>query len=303
LVIYAGAQDEAARSDTQMSDPPRARGAVLVTGSSTGIGRASALHLDRLGFEVYAGIRREADGESLRAESDGRIAPVTIDVTDEGSIRAAADEISAARGGRLAGLVNNAGVPVGGPLEAVPLEDLRRVLEVNVVGQVAVTQAFLPMLRAARGRVILMSSIGGRNSVAFLGPYSASKHALEAIGDALRQELSQFGVEVVLVEPGSIETKIWDKSEAEVARFREEADPDRLAPYEHNLENVEAAIRKTAERGLPAEKVGEVVGRAMTARRPRTRYVVGTDAKVQAVAKRLLPDRLMDRLAAREIGI
>ena len=189
------------------------RGAVVVTGSSTGIGRACALGLDRAGFAVYAGVRKAEDGDALRAAAP-RLEPLIVDVTDGEAIAAAAERVREATGGRLAGLVNNAGVAVAAPVEGVALDELRRQLEVNVVGQVAVTQAFLAMIRAARGRIVFMSSIGGRNALPFVSPYNASKHAIEAIGDSLRQEMRPFGVEVSIIEPGSVATPIWDKSTA-----------------------------------------------------------------------------------------
>lgn len=181
-------------------------GAVLVTGSSTGIGRATAARLDRAGFSVFAGVRNRGDAEALEAEASDRLEPVILDVTDEATILATRERIDQVTGGRLHGLVNNAGVVVGGPVETMDLDALRRQLEVNLVGQVAVTQQMLPLLREAGGRVVLMSSVGGRMSLPYLSAYHASKFALEAIGDALRMEAKPFGVGVSLVEPGSIRT-------------------------------------------------------------------------------------------------
>ena len=163
-----------------------------------------------------------------------------VDVTDGGTIAAAAARIGEATGGRLYGLVNNAGVAVPGPVEGVPLEKLREQLEVNVIGQVAVTQAFLPMVRAAKGRVVFISSIGGRISVPFNSPYGASKHAIEAIGDALRQEVAPFGVEVSIIEPGAVATPIWEKGQAGAPALREAMDPEVLALYDEGLEALEA---------------------------------------------------------------
>jgi NAD(P)-dependent dehydrogenase (short-subunit alcohol dehydrogenase family) len=282
-----------------MSAP--ARGAVVITGCSTGIGRACALGLDRAGFTVFAGVRREADGEALRSDASGGLEPLIVDVTDGETIAAAAARVREATGGRLAGLVNNAGITVGGPVEAVPLDDFRQQLEVNVTGQVAVTQAFLAMIRGARGRVVFISSIGGRGGLQFLSPYNASKAALAAIGDSLRQEMRPFGVGVSIVEPGSIATEIWGKGDDQAQRLSEALDPEVLALYGERLDRMRALAAKTGATGLPAEAVAEVVEHALTTPRPRARYVVGRDAKVQAAARRVLPHRAMDRLIEREI--
>jgi NAD(P)-dependent dehydrogenase (short-subunit alcohol dehydrogenase family) len=275
--------------------------AVVVTGSSTGIGRASALALASRGLTVFAGVRRVEDGEALVASAAGELETLILDIGDGASIAAAAERVREATGGRLTGLVNNAGVVVPGPVEGVDLDELRRQLEINVVAQVAVTQALLPMIRNARGRVVFMSSIGGRRAIPYLSPYNASKHAIEAIGDALRQELRQFGVEVALVEPGSVATPFWDKGLAEAPKARATMDPELLELYARELDLVEAASRKSAARGIPPEKVAEAVVHALTASRPRTRYLVGPDAKVQGAIGRVLPDRVYDRLIAREM--
>jgi NAD(P)-dependent dehydrogenase (short-subunit alcohol dehydrogenase family) len=275
--------------------------AVVVTGSSTEIGRASALALAREGVSVFAGVRKPEDGEALVAAAEGELEPLALDVADGASIAAATERVREATEGRLAGLVNNAGIVVPGPVEAVDLDELRRQLEVNVVGQVAVTQAFLPMIRAARGRVVLMSSIGGRMSVPHLSAYNASKHALEAIGDSLRQEMRQFGVEVAIVEPGSVATPFWDKGHAEAPKARAAMGPELLGLYGPELDELEAASRKTAARGVAPERVADAVVHALTATRPKTRYLVGMDAKVQAQLRKLVPDRVLDRLIAREL--
>ena len=274
---------------------------VVVTGSSTGIGRASALALAEQGFNVFAGVRKPQDGEALVAAARGELVPLMIDVVDAASIAAAAETVAEATGGQLAGLVNNAGVVVPGPVEGVDLDELRRQFEVNVVGQVAVTQAFLPQIRAARGRVVFMSSIGGRMSLPYLSPYNASKHALEAVGDSLRQEMRQFGVEVSIIEPGAIATPFWGKGQAEAPKARAAMDPELESMYGEELNYVQAASEKSAANAIPAERVAEAVVHALTADKPKTRYLVGTDAKIQARLRKLLPDRVFDRLIAREL--
>ena len=279
------------------------RGAVLVTGASTGIGRATALHLDSLGFQVFAGVRKRGDAESLDEEGSDRLEPVMIDVTDEGMIEGTRERIQDVTGGRLAGLVNNAGVAVAGGVEFVPIEDLRRQLETNVVGQVAVTQAFLPMIRAARGRIVFMSSIGGRRALPFLSPYGASKHAIEAVGDSLRGEMRPFGVEVSIVEPGSIDTPIWSKGEEQADHIRRAMSPEQVEAYGDSVEAFAETARKTGARGVPALEVAKVVEHALTAEKPKTRYLVGREAKVLAAMRKVMPDRVLDRLVAREMGI
>ena len=279
-----------------------ARGAVVVTGSSTGIGRTSALALDRAGLTVFAGVRRLEDGDALRAEASSSLEPLLIDVTDGASIASAAERVREAMDGRVTGLVENAGVVVPGPVETVGLDELRHQLEVNVVGQVAVIQAFLPMIRAARGRIVLMSSIGGRMAGPHMSPYHASKHALEAIGDSLRQEMHQFGVHVAIIEPGSVRTGFWDKGLAEAPRIRAEMAPELLEIYGRELDRLEEAAQRIGTRGVPPERVAEAVVHAVSEPKPKTRYLIGTDAKIQAQLRRLIPDRLLDRLIARELG-
>ena len=278
-----------------------ASGAVVVTGSSTGIGRACALSLDRAGFTVFAGVRKPEDGEALRREASERLEPLPVDVTDAESIAAAADRVREATGGRLAGLVNNAGVSFAGPVEALPIDHYRRQLEVNVVGQVAVTQAMLAMIRAARGRVVFISSIGGRGGIAYLSPYNASKAAISAVGDSLRQEMRRFGVEVSIIEPGSIATEIWRKGLESAPALRGSLAPEMQELYGERLDRVEALARKTGARGLPAETVAEAVEHALTAEKPNARYVIGREAKIQAAARTMLPSRAFDRLVEREI--
>jgi NAD(P)-dependent dehydrogenase (short-subunit alcohol dehydrogenase family) len=277
------------------------RGAVLVTGSSTGIGRASALRLDRAGFQVFAGVRKRGDAESLEAEGSERLEPVIIDVTDEGTIATTRERIDQVTGGRLAGLVNNAGIVVVGPFETVALDQLRRQLEVNVTGQVAVTQAFLPLLRAARGRIVLMASIGGRMSLPYLSPYHASKFALEGVGDALRMEMHQFGVDVSIVEPGSIATPFWGKGTEQLDHVLESMSPEQRELYEGPSRAAAEGARKAEVRGIPPDKVAKAVEHALTSTRPKTRYLVGVDARIQAVVRKWLPDRLVDRLVASQL--
>ena len=275
-------------------------GAVLVTGASTGIGRACALELDARGFRVFAGVRKEEDGRRLAAEASDRLAPVRIDVADGASIEAAIAEIGEQTGERgLRGLVNNAGIAVGGPLEFLPLDDVRRQFEVNVIGQLAVTQACMPLLRAGGGRVVNMGSIGGRVPPPFVGPYAASKSAMEALTDSLRQELRPWEIPVSIIEPGSISTPIWEKGAASTDELVEKLPPRGLELYGRTVEAMRTATVRLNAQGIPPARVAKVVAHALTARRPRPRYLVGPDARVQLTLSRLLPARWFDSVVAR----
>jgi NAD(P)-dependent dehydrogenase (short-subunit alcohol dehydrogenase family) len=275
---------------------------VLVTGASTGIGRATALRLDGSGWKVFAGVRREEDAVSLCAEASERLTPVILDVTDHEQIAAAAERIGWEGGGGLDGLVNNAGVAVPGPLETVPLEDLRHQLEVNLVAYVAVTQALLEQIRRAEGRVVFLSSIGGRIAFPFGGPYHASKFATEAIGDVFRQELRPWGLKVSIVEPGSIDTPIWGRGQDKAAEI-EARSPKTDLLYGNAIEKFRKLIQDTAERGIPPEKVAKAISHALESPRPKSRYLVGLDAKVQARLKPLIPTALFDRIVARQLNL
>jgi NAD(P)-dependent dehydrogenase (short-subunit alcohol dehydrogenase family) len=272
-------------------------GKVVVTGASTGIGEATAHHLKTLGFEVHAGVRKAEDADRLRAAG---LTPLTLDVTDSQSIAAARAELGDEP---LAGLVNNAGVAVSGPVEFVPIEELRRQLDVNLVGQVAVTQAFLPLLRKAGGRIVNVSSIGGRVALPLMSPYNASKFGLEAVSDSLRRELRGQGVDVIVVEPGGVKTPIWRKGNTAADELLASAPPEAERLYGDMITALRAEADKIdRERGLPPQAIAEVVGAALTARRPRTRYLVGRDAKLRARAAALLPDRAMDALISRALS-
>ena len=266
--------------------------AVVVTGASSGIGEACAYRLARAGWRVLAGVRADADAERLR---DQGVEPVTLDVTDAASIGAATERVG---GGGLHGLVNNAGIAVSMPLEFLPLDELRRQLEVNLVGQLAVTQAFLPHLRRARGRIVNVGSIAGRSSLPFLGAYAASKHALEAVTDALRVELRPFGVEVSIVEPATIATPIWAKGGENVQRLLAGLPPDVLTLYGERMAAFRSAVAAAADRAEPVDEVAKVVEHALSAERPKTRYLVGRDARRRSRVERL-PDRLRDRVYER----
>lgn len=273
---------------------------VIITGASTGIGAACALQLDRLGWQVFAGVRQPADGAALQQQASGPLTPILLDVTDAGVIAAAAETVAAAVGqAGLAGLVNNAGIALGGPLEFLPIAELRRQLEVNAIAPVAVTQAFLPLLRRGRGRVVNIGSISGRIAMPFIGPYSASKFALAALTDSLRVELRPWGIEVALIEPGPIATPIWDKSLALADDLAGSLPPQGHDLYGAAMAAARETIARASRSGIPPEAVAQVVVHALTARRPKTRYLVGRGVWLAALFAKFVPDRLRDWLITR----
>jgi NAD(P)-dependent dehydrogenase (short-subunit alcohol dehydrogenase family) len=258
----------------------------LVTGASSGIGEACALRLAGNGWRVLAGVRRSGDAPPGTEE-------VLLDVTDDEQVRTLADQVD-----ELHGLVNNAGIALAVPLEFVPLDELRRQLDVNVIGQVAVTQALLPQLRRARGKVVFVGSIAGRSALPFLGPYAASKHALEAIADSLRLELQPFCVDVTIVEPGTISTPIWTKSAERAAKLQERLPKTLGELYGQRLAALGRVAQKRGGNGASAADVAKVVESALTAANTPTRVLVGRDAKLRAGIEHL-PDRLRDRVYER----
>lgn len=279
-------------------------GAIVVTGASTGIGRATVLRLARAGHRVFAGVRKEADAESIRAERIPTLQPVFLDVADAATIEAASKQVGAAVGDEgLAGLVNNAGITMGGPVEIVPLDDLRRVLEVNTVGPIAVTQAFMPLIRKATGRLVFTTSIGGRVSGPVIGPYTASKFALEALCDALRVELRPWKIHVAVIEPGAIRTEIFDKSRSLKEELMEAFGEEEKARYGAMAESVMDRFDDLEKNALEPDAVAKVIEHALTSGSPRTRYLVGTDARIQAALGWLLPDAPFDAIRARLFGI
>jgi NAD(P)-dependent dehydrogenase (short-subunit alcohol dehydrogenase family) len=277
---------------------------VLITGASTGIGEACAIRLDRGGWRVFAGVRRDADAARLRENASERLTPLLIDVTDQAQIDAGRDAVVAAVGeGGLQGLVNNAGISVNGPIEFLTADDLRRQLEVNVVGQMAVTQAFLPLIRKGQGRIVNIGSIAGKMATPFLGPYCASKHAMEALTDSLRQELRPWGLHVAVVEPGSIATEIWEKGQRDADEFERNMPEEGVRLYGRAFDALREAAKKLGDAGIPADRVAKSVEHALTSSRPHTRYIVGFDATMQSVLRRVVPDRMRDRLVAQQLKL
>jgi NAD(P)-dependent dehydrogenase (short-subunit alcohol dehydrogenase family) len=273
---------------------------VLVTGTSTGIGEATARRLDRDGHTVFAGVRREEDGRRLQEGASPRLTPVLLDVTDEAAIAAAVKTITDQVGASgLDGLVNNAGIARGGPLEYLPLEEWRTQLEVNVIGQVAVTQAFIPLLRQAQGRVVFIGSVGGRLATPLMSPYNASKFAIAGIAESLRHELRPFGIRVVLVEPGGVKTAIWDKGQAYADELRQRLPAEAIERYRSLIEGLEKGVEFQKRHAVSADKVADVIMHALESPRPRARYLVGRDALVVGMGTRLLPDSVKDALIHR----
>ncbi|MBM3140933.1 MAG: SDR family oxidoreductase [Chloroflexi bacterium] len=279
-------------------------GTILISGASSGIGEACVRDLDARGFRIFAGVRRDEDAARLRASASPLLTPVRLDVTSAGSIDKALATVEQAVGrAGLTGLVNNAGIAIPGVVEFLSLDRLREQLEVNLIGAVALTQAALPLLRAGRGRVVNMSSIAGVVAAPFLSPYAMSKHALEAFSDSLRLELRPWGIEVAVIEPGTVDTRIWEKGLRTADELMQTLPEEAERLYGEQIRAMRAVTEREAAAAAPATLVAEAVRHALTARRPRTRYVVGRDARLAVRLRRWLPQRLFDRLALRSLGL
>ena len=282
---------------------------VLVTGSSTGIGKACATHLSRNGFMPIAGVRREEDAKKLELIAGDKVRCVILDVTSSESIAGAAKKIEEICGDAgLCGVVNNAGIGVHGPVEFVPMEDWRKQFEVNVFGQVIVTQAMLPLVRKyvssngyGSGRIVFIGSIAGRVSMPIMAPYCASKHAIAAIAGSLRIELAGQGIHVSLIEPGAIQSEIWRKGEEFAATIPPDA-PARVN-YGPMIDAVIVTSQKSAQGAIPAEAVAKVVERCLTAEKPPKRKLVGTDAMMAAIARRFLPEGWFEGMLRKAIKV
>jgi NAD(P)-dependent dehydrogenase (short-subunit alcohol dehydrogenase family) len=277
---------------------------VVITGVSTGIGYDGARYLVEKGWHVFGSVRKQADAERVQAELGEGFTPLLFDVTDEGAIKTAAEQVAEAVGDNgLWGLVNNAGIAVPGPLMHLPLDEFRHQLEVNVTGQLAVTQAFLPLLGAKKdvsfppGRIVNISSVSGRIAYPFMGPYAASKHALEALSDALRRELLIYGIDVIVIEPASIRTPIWDKAgELDASRYTNTGYASMLGP-------IQKTIVRQGQTGIPVERVSQVIWEALTKERPKSRYVIPRKWLSGWIIPRWLPDRMFDNIVAKRLGI
>ena len=286
--------------ENQSSD----RGFVVVTGTSTGIGAATVSRLASNGFHVFGGVRREAEAEAARSMANGAVTPLMIDITDPAMTDAAAKTVEEAVGERgLAGLVNNAGIVKPGPLEFQPLDDFRRQLEVNLIGPLSVIQAFLPLIRRGRGRIVNVGSIGGLLVVPIQGAYSASKFGLEAVSDALRLELRQWKIPVSHVDPGVTDTPIFGKTLGELDRALDALHERGHAEYDAQFAAVRKVVEKSPESAAPAEDLAKAIADALTAEKPKTRYHAGHGSKQAFVAARTLTDHAKDRIVAHEVGL
>jgi NAD(P)-dependent dehydrogenase (short-subunit alcohol dehydrogenase family) len=272
---------------------------VLVTGAARGIGRASALRLAAAGWDVMAGVRRAEDGQALAEEGGDRIVPVELDVTDSDQVAALPERLPP----RVEAVVNNAGVVVGGPVEGVPLGELRRQLEVNVVGQVAVTQAVMSQVRAARGRLVFISSLSGRVATPMTGAYNASKFALEGLADSLRMEVRPWGVRVVLVEPAQVDTDIWQGANQSLDESVALLSPVQRELYRKHIEGFRKSIPMSQRMAAPVESVAATVEQALTARRPKARYVVGAGPRAQSFLSSITPTSALDAMLRAAIGV
>jgi NAD(P)-dependent dehydrogenase (short-subunit alcohol dehydrogenase family) len=279
------------------------RGSVVVTGTSTGIGAATALHLADVGFHVFAGVRREVDGEALKAQTSATLTPLIIDVTDGGTISAAEAVVAEAVGERgLAGLVNNAGIGKPAPLEFQPMTDFRTQLEVNLFGPVAMIQTFLPMIRRGTGRIVNVGSIGGMLVLPLNGAYSASKFGMRAISDALRLELRQWHIHVSLIEVAPVKTAIFGKTFAELDALQERLGEAHYGLYEQQIAAIRKAVEKAAADADSPKVVAKAVAHALTSDKPKTRYLEGHGGRQTALAA-ALPDRARDLALVRELGL
>jgi NAD(P)-dependent dehydrogenase (short-subunit alcohol dehydrogenase family) len=276
---------------------------VVITGASTGIGWATAKLLLTRGFRVFGSVRKPADAERLRNEFGANFTPLLFDVTDEAAVLAAAREVRAALNGEtLAGLVNNAGIAVAGPVLELAADEFRRQMDVNVIGPVISTQAFAPLLGAdpslkgPRGRIVMVSSVAGRNGNPLMSAYSASKHAIEGLSEALRREMMLFGIDVIIVAPGAVKTPIWSKAEeVDISTYQN-------SPFFPALEKIRKFMMQIGENGLPPEKIAEAILGALTSARPRVRYSITPDP-MRHIITTVLPKRMVDRIIAKRLGL
>jgi NAD(P)-dependent dehydrogenase (short-subunit alcohol dehydrogenase family) len=272
---------------------------VVVTGASTGIGAATARELAARGFHVLAGVRRDSDGDALRSE---RIEPLTLDITVDADVAAIAKRVAADPGRRkLRAVVNNAGIAVNAPVEALPLTEWRRQFEVNLFGHIAMIQALLPALRESSGTVVNISSVGGKVAMATYGAYAGSKFAMEAVSDALRREVSAFGVKVVIVEPGAVITEMSGRGIATANGLADSMTAELHGQYDGLINAITAQSASFTEAGVPATKAARVIADAIAARKPRTRYTVGRDAAIIVKLARFAPDRVLDTFLRRNL--
>ena len=276
---------------------------VVITGASTGIGWATAKLLLERGFRVFGSVRKPADADRLRAEFGANFTPLLFDVTNEAAVLAAAREVRAALGGEtLFGLVNNAGVAVAGPVLELAADEFRRQMDVNVIGPIISTQAFGPLLgsdqslRGPRGRIIMISSVAGKNGNPLTAAYAASKHAIEGLSESLRREMMLFGIDVIVIAPGAVKTPIWSKAEeVDISAYKN-------SPFFPALERIRKFMLQLGETGLPAEKIAEAIAEALTSASPKVRYQITPDP-MRHLMTAVLPKRMVDRIIAKRLGL
>lgn len=280
------------------------KGAVVVTGASTGIGRATALYLDGKGYRVFAGVRKQKDAKSLEEAGSEQLTPVTIDVTKPASIKSAREKVQRAVGkAGIVGLVNNAGVANAGPIEHLPVKDFETVIDTNLTGQYRVTQQFLPLVRRGEGTILFITSIGGRVASPFFSAYNASKFGLEGMADSLRREIKPWNMDVVVIEPGSIATEIWERGANEFDRAEKELGPEAKRLYGKQLAAMREVMTDTADRGIDPDAVAKTIEKAIRSSNPKARYLIGRDAKLMARAQSLAGDKRFDRLMRRSMKL
>jgi NAD(P)-dependent dehydrogenase (short-subunit alcohol dehydrogenase family) len=282
---------------------------IVVTGSSTGIGRTTVFALARAGFYVLAGVRKDADAASITEEASKagvaeRIEPILLDVTDESHIKSLASRLNQlGEGDELFGLVNNAGTAYAGPIEALSRDVWEKQFATNFIGPTMVTAALIPSLRKSKGRIVSVGSVAGRASLPFMAPYVSSKFAMEGWTDALRIELAPDGIQVSIVEPGAISTPIWDKGAGHGREVAESLSPALRQRYGPSMEAMEKASARSATGATSPDAVARVITRAMTAKKPRSRYLMGRDARLQVFLRAILPNRTVDAILVRVLGL
>ncbi|MEQ9528100.1 MAG: SDR family oxidoreductase [Parvibaculaceae bacterium] len=277
---------------------------IVITGVSTGIGHGATKVLTQKGFHVFGSVRKPEDGERLKKEFGDRFTPLLFDVTDEAAVKRGAETVrTALKGEKLFGLVNNAGIAVSGPLIEVDPDDFRKQLEVNVTGPLLVTQAFAPLLGVDKslkgnpGRIVNISSVGGKRAFPFIGPYAASKFAIEGFSESLRRELMLFGIDVIIIGPGAVKTAIWDKAEEiDISRYGN-------SPYLQILQNFQNTFIAQGRKGFPPEKLGRLIHKALTVSNPKVRYSANPASIVEKTMMALAPKRTLDKIVARALGL
>ncbi len=277
---------------------------ILITGASQGIGKACALYLDNLGFQIFAGVRTKKDANILKKSASKNLMPVFIDITNANSIKSAVDIINkTVKGQGLMGLINNAGVNISGPMEFLPITEIKKQFDINIIGHIKVIQAFLPLLRKVKGRIINIGSIAGQMAAPFIGPYAASKFAMEAITDSLRMELRPWGISVSIIEPGSVATSMWKKTSFVADGITRHLSNEALSYYGSALESAARTREILGTKGILPEIVAKAVEHALISKKPKTRYFVGRDAKFLSIIKKFIPDRISDNVIIKQLGL